>query len=287
MRALRLDLALVQAGLATSRTQARRIIEEGRARVAGRPAARPAQPVQDLADLSVADVPDGREYASRAAHKLAGALDAFGIDPAGARCIDVGASSGGFTDVLLRRGAMRVAAVDIGAGQLAAHLAADPRVAVHDSTSIRGLLPADVGGPADLLVADLSFISLRTVMADLTALVSAHGRMILMVKPQFEVGRTRLPRGGVVRCAQDRREAVHAVAREAAGHALAVQGAVASPLPGQDGNREVFLALRRVGECHPLSAEACDMIDQAIHEDASRPAPTGRRAGRAQEDSSA
>jgi len=259
----RLDLALVDAGLARSRTHARRIVEEGRARIDGACAAKPAAPVADGAVVEVVDVPDGIEYASRAAHKLAGALDALGPDPAGLRCLDAGASTGGFTDVLVRRGALRVAAVDIGTGQLAPHLVADPRVEVHDATSIRGLDPARIGGPVDLTVADLSFISLTAVIADLARATALGGHLLVMVKPQFEVGRGRLPHGGVVRDPRHRREAVLGVARVAGECGLRVEGAERSELPGQDGNAEYFLRLRHTGETCTPDASACDMIERA------------------------
>src|SRR5690606_35738869 len=163
----RLDVALLTAGLARSRTHARRIIEEGRARVDGRSATKPSAPVPAGAALAVVDVPDGVEYASRAAHKLASALDDLGLDPAGKHCLDAGASTGGFTDVLLRRGAASVLAVDIGHDQLADHVRADARVVVRDGTSVRDLSPQLLGTTVDLLVADLSFISLRTVISAL------------------------------------------------------------------------------------------------------------------------
>jgi len=271
----RLDLALVDAGLARSRTHARRIIQEGRARIDGAAAAKPAAPVVDGAVVGVVDVPDGVEYASRAAHKLAGALDALALDPAGLRCLDAGASTGGFTDVLVRRGAARVAAVDIGTGQLAPHLAADPRVDIHDAMSIRGLDPREIGGPVDLTVADLSFISLTAVIADLARATAVDGHLLVMVKPQFEVGRGRLPRGGVVRDPRHRREAVLGVARAGGEHGLRVEGAERSELPGQDGNTEYFLRLRHTGRSCTLGADACDMIERATGPRPD-PAPTPR-----------
>ena len=167
----RLDVALLAAGLARSRTHARRIVEEGRARIDGRRADKPSAPVGPDARLSVVDVPDGIEYASRAAHKLSGALALLGLDPRGLLCLDAGASTGGFTDVLLRSGAARVIAVDIGHDQLAAHVREDPRVEVRDGTSVRDLTPQLLGTRVDLVVADLSFISLRTVLAPLGGLV--------------------------------------------------------------------------------------------------------------------
>lgn len=261
----RLDVALERAGLARSRTHAQRIIREGRARLHGRPAMKPSTPVEDIAALTVVDVPDGIEYASRAAHKLRGALEQLDVDPGGLRCLDAGASTGGFTDILLRRGAATVLAVDIGHDQLEPRLAADPRVHVHDGTSIRGLRPDRLGGPADLLVCDLSFISLTLVMEDLAALVRDGGQALLMVKPQFEVGRAHLPSSGVVTDPPAQRRAVADVARSAARYGLRLLGAGASALPGQDGNREFFLHLRRTRAGARLDQEHCAMIDEAVH----------------------
>lgn len=272
----RLDVALHEDGHARSRTHARRIVEEGRARIDGRTATKASQPVPDGARIEVTDVPDGVEYASRAAHKLAGALDGAQVAVAGRRCLDAGASTGGFTDVLLRRGAARVLAVDIGHDQLAAHLRTDPRVQVHDGTSIRGLRPETLGGPAQLVVADLSFISLRTVIGDLAALTAEDGELLVMVKPQFEVGRGRLPRSGVVTRAADRIDALRGVADAAIAAGLAVRGVGASSLPGQDGNREYFLHLRRPPVAPPDIRAVYDMIDQAVrHPSAPPPSPEG------------
>lgn len=262
--ATRLDIAIVDAGLARSRTHARRIIDEGRARVDGHAVSKASAPVATGARLEVADVPDGVEYASRAAHKLAGALAELDIDPRGRRCLDAGASTGGFTDVLLRRGARVVAAVDIGSGQLAAHIAADPRVEIHDNTSVRGLTAEVIGGPVDLVVADLSFISLTTILDDLARVTLPHGDLLVMVKPQFEVGRARLPRGGVVRDPRHRRDAVRGVAEAAAAEGLVLCGAGRSALAGQDGNIEYFLHLRREGPASAPTAEGYDMIDHAL-----------------------
>lgn len=276
MTTRRLDVALHEAGLARSRTHARRIIDEGRARIDGRPVTKSSAPVLADSHLEVADVPDGVEFASRAAHKLAGALDGLGVTVEGRRCLDAGASTGGFTDVLLRRGARVVVAVDIGSGQLAAHVAADPRVQVHDGTSIRGLSPHQVGGPADLLVADLSFISLRTVMGDLARLVESDGDLVLMVKPQFEVGRERLPRTGVVVRHEDRRSALQGVVDSAAEHGLRLHAAGRSPLPGQDGNQEYFVHLRAHAVATPVPGDGYDMIGAAMLGDAVPPETTER-----------
>ena len=242
----RLDVALLAVGLARSRTHARRIVEEGRARLDGRPVTKPSHPVPAGAALSVVDVPDGIEYASRAAHKLAGALDTLGLSPQGATCLDAGASTGGFTDVLLRRGAASVHAVDIGHDQLAAHVREDPRVVVRDGTSVRDLTEELLGTRVDLVVADLSFISLRTVLEPLAGVVREDGDLLLMVKPQFEVGRRALPKSGVVSDPAERVRAVREVVGTAAEHGLRLEAVGPSSLPGQDGNREYFVHLRPV-----------------------------------------
>jgi 23S rRNA (cytidine1920-2'-O)/16S rRNA (cytidine1409-2'-O)-methyltransferase len=187
--------------------------------------------------------PSGPSYASRGGHKLAGALDALGVDPTGRRALDAGASTGGFTDVLLQRGAAHVVAADVGYGQLAWHLQTDPRVTVLDRTNVRALEPEQVGEPVDLVVADLSFIPLGLVLPALARVCTPAAELLPMVKPQFEVGRERLPSGGVVRDPALRAEAVRGVAAAAADLGLGVRGVVASPLPGPSGNVEYFLHL--------------------------------------------
>jgi 23S rRNA (cytidine1920-2'-O)/16S rRNA (cytidine1409-2'-O)-methyltransferase len=183
---------------------------------------------------------------SRGGHKLAGALAALAGPPVtGRRCLDAGAAAGGFTDVLLRAGAAEVVAVDVGYGQLAWSLRTDPRVRVRERTNVRTLTPADLAGPVDLTVADLSFISLRLVLPALAGCTTADGDLLLMVKPQFEVGRGRVGAGGVVRDPQLRAEAVSAVAAAAADLRLGVAGLATSPLRGPAGNVEIFLWLRQ------------------------------------------
>jgi 23S rRNA (cytidine1920-2'-O)/16S rRNA (cytidine1409-2'-O)-methyltransferase len=273
----RLDVALLAAGLARSRTHARRIVEEGRARIDGRRADKPSAPVPDGARLTVVDVPDGIEYASRAAHKLAGALDLLELDPRGLLCLDAGASTGGFTDVLLRRGADRVIAVDIGHEQLADHVREDARVEVRDGTSVRDLTPGMLGARVDLVVADLSFISLRTVLPALAGVIAPHGELLLMVKPQFEVGKQALPRTGVVTDPAARIRAVEGVVETAAEQGLELAAIGPSALPGQDGNREYFVHLRPSRSIRPHAAgatapgsactpdaQAYDMIGSAV-----------------------
>jgi 23S rRNA (cytidine1920-2'-O)/16S rRNA (cytidine1409-2'-O)-methyltransferase len=252
-RRTRLDAELVRRGLARSREEAAELIAAGAVRVNGQVAQKPATGVDPAGALTVASDEDltGPRYASRGGHKLAGALAAFapaGLTVAGRRCLDAGASTGGFTDVLLRSGAAAVVAVDVGYGQLAWALRTDDRVTVVDRTNVRTLEPDAIGGPCSLTVADLSFISLSHVLPALAACTEADGDILPMVKPQFEVGRERLRSGGsggVVRDPELRAEAVLAVAAAAADLGLGVAGTVASPLPGPSGNVEFFLWLRR------------------------------------------
>lgn len=249
----RLDVALVRRGLARSRTHAAKLVAAGRVTVGPKPAKRASQPVEADAEVAVAggedDVAAEVDWVSRGAVKLDRALAAFaerrapGVPVSGLRCLDAGASTGGFTEVLLARGAAVVEAVDVGHDQLAPSLRADPRVHDRAGTSVRGLDPAEVGGPADLLVADLSFISLCTVLPDLAALVRRGGQMVLMVKPQFEVGRAKLPRGGVVREARDRVDAVLGVVRAARDAGWTPLAVTRSALPGPAGNLEFFVWL--------------------------------------------
>jgi 23S rRNA (cytidine1920-2'-O)/16S rRNA (cytidine1409-2'-O)-methyltransferase len=242
----RLDAELVRRGLARSRQQASELIEQGRVAVRGVPAGKPATFVDRDTPVTVRET-DEREWASRGAHKLIGALDALAVDVAGLRCLDAGASTGGFTDVLLDRGAAAVVAVDVGYGQLVWRLRSDERVRVHDRTNVRALEPAAIGGPVDLVVADLSFISLRTVLPALIACTDDGGELLPMVKPQFEVGRERLGAGGVVRDPGLRLLALTEVTAAARALGLVLHGAVASPLPGPSGNVEFFLRLSRHG----------------------------------------
>jgi 23S rRNA (cytidine1920-2'-O)/16S rRNA (cytidine1409-2'-O)-methyltransferase len=240
----RLDAELVRRGLARSRQHAQELVAAGRVRVGGLVATKPATGVDPASPVLVTDG-EGEDYVSRGAHKLAGALDRLrGPTVDGRRCLDAGASTGGFTDVLLRRGADEVVAVDVGYGQLAWSLRTDPRVIVLERTNVRELTSEQAGGAVDLLVADLSFISLRTVLPALAALVVPAGDLFLMVKPQFEAGRARVARG-VVRDPQVRAETVQAVANSAADLGWGVAGVVASDLPGPAGNVEYFLWLRR------------------------------------------
>ena len=246
----RLDAELVRRGLARSREQAVELIAAGRVSVAGQAAGKPATQVETSAAIVVAADADGvaDDYVSRGAHKLAGALAAFeprGLVVAGRRCLDAGASTGGFTDVLLRAGAKQVVAVDVGYGQLAWRLRTDPRVVVVDRTNVRELTLNRIGGQSvELLVGDLSFISLTLVLPALVRCAAPDADFALMVKPQFEVGRERLGSGGVVRDPALHAEAVRTVAAAARAQGLGVLGVTASPLPGPSGNVEYFLWLR-------------------------------------------
>ena len=261
-RLRRLDAELVRRGLARSRQQAAELVAAGRVSVSGQLAGKVATQVEPAAPIVVTRADTGPDYVSRGARKLVGALDAFTeVRVEGRRCLDAGASTGGFTDVLLRRGAAHVVAVDVGYGQLAWPIRQDERVTVLDRTNVRDLRPDQVAPAPGLVVADLSFISLRLVLPALAACAAADADLVLMVKPQFEVGRERLGSGGVVRDPRLRAETVVTVARAAADAGLPTRGVVASPLPGPSGNVEYFLWLA------PGTAAAeslADMVDAAV-----------------------
>ncbi len=243
---MRLDTELVRRGLARSREQAADLITAGRVAVAGQTAGKPATQVGQDAAITVEEAGQGAEYVSRGGRKLEGALTAFADLPvAGRRCLDAGASTGGFTDVLLRAGAAHVVAVDVGYGQLAWALRNDPRVTVLDRVNVRQLTPEQVAPAPGLVTADLSFISLGLVIPALVACAAADADFVLLVKPQFEAGKGKVGAGGVVRDPEQRAAAVAAVAAAALELGLGAAGVVASPLPGPAGNVEYFLWLRR------------------------------------------
>ena len=244
-RRSRLDAELVRRGLARSREHAVTLIAEGRVAVAGAAATKPATGVEAGTPVVVRTDPDQASWVSRGAHKLLGALDAFGVAVDGRRALDAGASTGGFTEVLLSRGAAEVVAVDVGYGELAWSLRNDDRVKVHERTNVKTLTPEAIDGQVDLVVADLSFISLRLVLPALVACARDDAELLPMVKPQFEIGRERLGAGGVVRDPEHRVQAVLEVGRAAASLGWGTAGVVASPLPGPAGNVEFFLWLRR------------------------------------------
>lgn len=237
---MRLDAALVRRGLARSRGHAAELIRAGRVSVAGEVVRRPAAPLPEGAE-PVLEPGGGDHYVSRAADKLLGALADTGITVP-ARVLDAGSSTGGFTQVLLEHGAERVYAVDVGTEQLHPDLRADPRVSVHEQTNLRDLTLADVDGePVDLIVADVSFISLKLLLAPLFSVLAPAGEALLMVKPQFEVGRDRLGKGGVVRDEALRERAVAEVEAELAAYHRRSLGRFRSRLPGPAGNVEYFV----------------------------------------------
>lgn len=244
-RRIRLDAELVRRGLARSREQAGDLIAAGRVTVSGQVASKAATAVAADTPVVVRPSLDGPDYVSRGARKLAGALDELPVPVSGRRCLDAGASTGGFTDVLLRRGAREVLSVDVGYGLIAWSLRTDDRVRVMDRTNVRHLNVGDIGSPVDLITADLSFISLGLVLPSLSGLSASGGDLMLMVKPQFEVGRERIGKGGVVRDPLLRRAAVESVGAVAAGLGWGAAGITASSLPGPAGNVEYFLWLRR------------------------------------------
>ncbi|PUB20944.1 23S rRNA (cytidine1920-2'-O)/16S rRNA (cytidine1409-2'-O)-methyltransferase [Promicromonospora sp. AC04] len=268
----RVDAELVRRGLARSRRHAAELVASGRVSVASRVVAKPSSAVSDGEEVSVAPGPDPEhEFASRAALKLAGALDALARVPGGpvvegAFCADLGASTGGFTDVLLRRGAAHVVAVDVGHDQLVPALRADDRVTVVEGFNVRDLTPGDLARLPDLVVADLSFISLTVVLPAVAGVLRPGAQALLMVKPQFEVGRERLGSGGVVRDPALHAEAVTTVARAAEGLGLRVRAVVPSPLPGPSGNREFFVWLTPAAGPRPGSQSGSRLRGQAVNQ---------------------
>lgn len=255
----RLDAELVARGIARSRADARELIDSGTVEVNGQVAKVVARQVKP--DDSIRLTEAQQRWVSRGAHKLIGALDAFHVDVTDRVCLDAGASTGGFCEVLLDRGAARVHAVDVGYGQLAWRVQSDERVVVHDRTNVRTLDPGQIGEPISLVTADLSFISLRLVLPALFAVADESADLLLMVKPQFELGRQAVAGSGVVRDPQLRAQAVHDVAQAAAQLGRSSVQVVASPLPGPSGNVEYFLHLHGNG---PSIGE--DEINRAVEE---------------------
>lgn len=275
----RLDQLLVERGLADSRARAQALILAGKVRVGDGGSARSDRKAGDLvqADVSL-EVAEPPPYVSRGGFKLAAALDAFGIDPAGLVCLDVGASTGGFTDVLLQRGAVRVHAVDVGRGQLAARIAGDPRVVVHDRVNARALTPESIGERVDLAVVDVSFIALRLVLGPIASTLARGGTnapIVALVKPQFEVGRGGTDRG-IVRDPAAHRAVLERVVDDARLLGLGTRAVIASPVLGQEGNRE-FLAHLQAGPGCAAIQDDIDHVTGVGATDASvpEPAPTG------------
>ncbi|WKD57721.1 16S/23S rRNA (cytidine-2'-O)-methyltransferase TlyA [Corynebacterium capitovis DSM 44611] len=265
----RLDAELVRRKLARSREHAQRLIKSGCVEVNGFVASKPATVVDPAASIRVAAAAE-EDWASRGAHKLLGALEAFearGLDVEKRRALDAGASTGGFTDVLLSRGVQEVVAVDVGYGQLVWRLQNDPRVTVLDRTNIRTLTAEMMGGPADLMVGDLSFISLKLVLPAIASCMCDGADLVPMVKPQFEVGKDRLGSGGVVRSPQLREDATRDVAECAQEIGLSVRDVVASPLPGPSGNVEYFLWLVKDAGASRLDGERlASLVHRAVEE---------------------
>jgi 23S rRNA (cytidine1920-2'-O)/16S rRNA (cytidine1409-2'-O)-methyltransferase len=250
----RLDVELVRRGMAATPREAANVILAGRVTVSGRPATKPGSLVAP--DEPVTVLGPRRRYVSRGGEKLAAALDRFGIDPRGRRCLDAGASTGGFTDVLLAREAEHVVAVDVGYGQLAWRIRQDPRVTIMERTNVRSILPQDLPYRPDLTVADLSFISLATVIPALSGVSAAGGDLVLLVKPQFESSPAEIGRGGVVTDPAVWRRAVERVADACRAAGLGPRGLMASPVRGPAGNVEFLLHARRGAPEAALSLDA-------------------------------
>jgi 23S rRNA (cytidine1920-2'-O)/16S rRNA (cytidine1409-2'-O)-methyltransferase len=260
-RRMRLDQLLVERGLAETRARAQALVLAGQVRVGDGDAARRDRKSGDLVAVDARiEVEGGKRWVSRGAHKIEAALDAFGVDPSGLVAVDVGASTGGFTDVLLDRGAARVYAVDVGYGQLAERLRRDPRVVSMERVNARTLDAATLPEPADLAVVDVSFISLGLVLAPIrSVLCDGGGPILALVKPQFEAGKADA-KGGVVRDPSIHRRVLHETVERAAAVGLGTRGVIASPILGPEGNREFLVHL----QAGPSCAEVGDRIDEAV-----------------------
>jgi 23S rRNA (cytidine1920-2'-O)/16S rRNA (cytidine1409-2'-O)-methyltransferase len=261
MAKVRLDTLLAQRGLFTSRARAAASVMAGEVRLGGPEGARAAKPGQMVTEDVELAVDERPRYVSRGGTKLANALDAFGVDPSGRSCLDVGASTGGFTDCLLQRGAAHVVALDVAYGELDWSLRTDDRVTVLERVNARSLAPDALPYAPDLVVADVSFISVAKVLPAVLGCCAPCFDALAMVKPQFEVGRERVGKGGVVRSAEDRRGALVAVAVAAREAGAAVLGFASSGLPGPKGNEETFVWLAEAGR-----AGAVEDLDAAARE---------------------
>lgn len=257
----RADAALVARGLFPSRERARAAILAGEVRIAGVPVRKAGEPVDPDAEFEIAERAD---YVSRGGQKLDGALSAFGVDPGGGRCLDVGASTGGFTDRLLRGGAAGVTAVDVGYGQLAWKLRNDPRVRVHERTNIRDADPDALGAPFDLAVVDVSFIGLGKVLPVVFAMMAERGVVLALVKPQFEIGKGRVGKRGVVRSAADHVEVLESVCAAVGGSGWVVRGLTWSPVKGPEGNIEFWVMTTASGE--PAVEDVASIVNEAHRE---------------------
>ncbi|MGZ4149267.1 MAG: TlyA family RNA methyltransferase [Actinomycetota bacterium] len=258
----RLDAELVRRGMVSSRAQAQEAVRAGLVSVAGVPATKSATMVDDASPVVLSGAV--RAYVSRAGAKLAVALERFAVDVERRDCLDAGASTGGFTDCLLRAGAARVLAVDVGYGQLAWELRNDPRVTVYERTNVRTLEPSALPFVPSIVVADLSFISLRAALPSLVALAAQDAVFVVLVKPQFEAGRGDVGSGGVVRDPAVWRRVLEEVAGSAEALGLGVSGLMASPVRGPAGNVEFLLQARRGGRPVPLDLDAAVDEGRAI-----------------------
>jgi len=255
----RLDSLIAERGLAPSRTAAAESIRAGKVRI-GRGGEKALKPGQMVAEDVHIELEEGRRYVSRGGLKLEAALDAFAVDPAGRDCLDVGASTGGFTDCLLQRGAARVIALDVGRGQLDWSLRNDERVTVVEGVNVRNLEPGGLPFRPALVTVDVSFISLAKVLGPIAAAIADDGEVLAMVKPQFELGRGRVGKGGVVRAAEDRREAIADVVAAAAGIGLGASAVAAAGIPGPKGNQEYFVHLARGAGPADLTAAIAEAV---------------------------
>jgi 23S rRNA (cytidine1920-2'-O)/16S rRNA (cytidine1409-2'-O)-methyltransferase len=258
----RLDQLVVERGLVDSRARAQALILAGKVRTGDGDSARLDRKAGDLVDEDVAiSLVEADPYVSRGGHKLAAGLDRFGIDPAGQVCLDAGASTGGFSDVLLQRGAARVHAVDVGRGQLADRVARDPRVVVHDRTNARSLTGEALGEPIELAVVDVSFISLELVLGPIASTLRERppAPIVALLKPQFEVGKGGTDHG-VVRDPEAHRAVIQRVTASAAELGLGTRGVMPSPILGPEGNREFLVHFQRGPGC----AELGERIDEAV-----------------------
>jgi len=249
----RIDAVLVDRGFFASRERARAAVLAGEVRIGGEVVTKAGHQIEPDAPIEVAE---RQRFVSRGGEKLLGALETFGLDVSGMRAIDVGASTGGFTDCLLQRGAASVAALDVGYGQLAWSLRTDPRVTVFERLNIRAADPSELGAPFDLVVIDVSFISLRVVLPHVLALLGPEAHVVALVKPQFEAGKGRVGKRGVVRDANVHREVLSAAVEEFRAGQLVVRGLTHSPIKGPEGNIEFWVWAARAGEPTELTAEA-------------------------------
>lgn len=254
----RADVVLADRGIFPSREQARAAILAGEVHVEGRRLSKAGELIDEDVRVEVAQRP---RFVSRGGDKLAHALEVFGVSVDGAAAIDVGASTGGFTDCLLQAGAASVVALDVGYGQLAWSLRTDPRVRVVERTNVRAVEPDDLGGPFDVVVCDVSFISLATVLPAIVRLMRHDALLLALVKPQFEVGKGRVGKRGVVREREDHVEVLERIARAARDAGLVVQGLAWSPIKGPEGNIEFWIHASFGGE--PTSATAAEVVDAA------------------------